>query len=84
MNFLTDLAAVLQNSNNALAGVFLHAHAKEIVALVEAAEVAKNDIHGARLCEFNSMSSRKEVLRLMSNATEKLGDALAALNKEQE
>jgi hypothetical protein len=30
------------------------------------------------------MSSRKEVLRLMSNATEKLGDALAALNKEQE
>jgi len=38
MTFLTELAEVLQNSNNALAGVFLRNHAKEIVALVEAAE----------------------------------------------
>jgi len=51
--------------------------------LVEAAESAKNDIHGARLCEVNSMSSRREMLRLMSNATGKLGDALAALDKEK-
>jgi len=39
MTFLTDLTEVLQNSNNALAGVFLRNHAKEIAALVEAAEV---------------------------------------------
>jgi hypothetical protein len=38
MTFLTDLAAVLQNSNNALAGVFLLTHAKEIINLVEAVE----------------------------------------------
>jgi hypothetical protein len=42
MTFLTELAEVLQNSNNALAGVFLRNHAKEIVALVEAAEVINN------------------------------------------
>jgi hypothetical protein len=42
MTFLTDLAEVLQNSNNALAGVFLRTHAKEIVALVDAAEVINN------------------------------------------
>jgi hypothetical protein len=41
MTFLTDLAEVLQNSNNALAGVFLRNHAKEIVALLEAAEGKK-------------------------------------------
>lgn len=38
MTFLTELANVLANSNNALAGVFLRNHAKEIVALVEAVE----------------------------------------------
>jgi hypothetical protein len=38
MTLLTELAAVLANSNNALAGVFLRNHAKEIIALVEAAE----------------------------------------------
>jgi hypothetical protein len=56
MTFLTDLAAVrghlreghrhyLQNSNNALAGVFLHTHAKEIAALVEAVQ----DEHGGEI-----------------------------------
>jgi hypothetical protein len=68
-------------SNQKLA-LFLRNHSKEIINLVEAAESAKNDIHGARLCEFNSMSSRGEMLRLMSNATGKLGDALAALDKK--
>lgn len=38
MTFLTDLTEVLQNSNAALAGVFLRSHAKEIVALVEAVQ----------------------------------------------
>ena len=38
MNFLADLTAVLANSNNALAGVFLLTHAKEIAALVEAVQ----------------------------------------------
>jgi hypothetical protein len=38
MTFLADLAAVLQNSNAALAGVFLCTHAKEIAALVEAVQ----------------------------------------------
>ena len=38
MTFLTELAEVLQNSNAALAGVFLRNHAKEIVALVEAVQ----------------------------------------------
>jgi hypothetical protein len=36
MTFLTDLTEILQNSNAALAGVFLRSHAKEIIALVEA------------------------------------------------
>ncbi len=43
MTFLTDLTEVLQNSNAALAGVFLRNHAKEIVALVEAAESIANN-----------------------------------------
>ena len=38
MNFLSDLAEVLKNSNTAMAGNFLRTHAKEIAALVEAAE----------------------------------------------
>jgi hypothetical protein len=38
MTFLTDLTAVLQNSNNALAGVFLRNHAKEIINLIEAVQ----------------------------------------------
>jgi len=38
MTFLTELKEVLANANNALAGVFLRTHAKEIIALVEAAE----------------------------------------------
>lgn len=46
--------------------------------LVEAVAAAKLDIHSARLCEVNSMSSRGEVRRLMGSACEKLGAALAA------
>jgi hypothetical protein len=38
MTFLTELKEVLANSNNAMAGVFLRTHAKEIVALVEAVQ----------------------------------------------
>jgi uncharacterized protein with PIN domain len=38
MTFLTELAEVLANANNAMAGVFLRSHAKEIVALVEAVQ----------------------------------------------
>jgi len=38
MTFLTDLTSVLANSNNAIAGVFLRNHAKEIAALVEAVQ----------------------------------------------
>lgn len=38
MTFLSDLAAVLQNSNAALAGNFLRSHAKEIIKLVEAVQ----------------------------------------------
>ncbi len=38
MTFLADLAEVLANANNAMAGVFLRNHAKEIIALVEASE----------------------------------------------
>lgn len=46
--------------------------------LVESAADAKSDIHSARLCEVNSMSSRTEMRRLMESACEKLGAALAA------
>ena len=45
MTFLADLTEVLANSNNALAGVFLRTHAKEIVALVEAVQ----DEHGGEI-----------------------------------
>ena len=38
MTFLTELKDVLANSINALAGVFLRTHAKEIAALVEAVQ----------------------------------------------
>jgi hypothetical protein len=41
MTFLTELDEVLKNANNAMAGVFLRTHAKEIAALVEAAEGKK-------------------------------------------
>jgi len=68
MTFLTDLTAVLANSNNALAGVFLRNHAKEIVALVEAAEVINN---------------RREDIFQHDADFIVLSEALAALNKEK-
>ncbi len=71
MTFLTELAEVLQNSNNALAGVFLHTHAKEIVALVEAAENAM------LVYQTNAQNYPIAV------AMEKMREALAAMNKEQ-
>lgn len=45
MTFLTELAEVLANANNALAGVFLRNHAKEIIKLVEAVQ----DEHGGEI-----------------------------------
>jgi hypothetical protein len=71
MTFLTELAEVLQNSNNALAGVFLHTHAKEIVALVEAAENAM------LVYQTNAQNYPIAV------AMEKMREALDALNKDQ-
>jgi hypothetical protein len=71
MTFLTDLTAVLANSNNALAGVFLHTHAKEIVALVEAAENAM------LVYQTNAQNYPIAV------AMEKMREVLAALDKEK-
>ena len=45
--------------------------------LRKAAEMALEDICGAKLCEVNSMSSRAEMLRLMDKAAEALRQALA-------
>lgn len=41
-----------------------------------------NDICAARLCSVNSMSSRKEMLRLMEGAIGKLREAIEELMKE--
>ncbi len=66
MTFLTDLTAVLQNSNNALAGVFLHTNAKEIVALVEAAEsIAKNTC--CEGCQEAKLVAQKALAALNKN-----------------
>lgn len=45
--------------------------------LRQAAQQALEDICGAKLCEFNSMSSRAEMLRLMDSAIIALRAALA-------
>ena len=45
--------------------------------LRKAAEMALEDICGAKVCEVNSMSSRAEMLRLMDKAAEALRQALA-------
>jgi hypothetical protein len=68
LTFLIELKEVLANANNALAGVFLHTHAKEIIALVEAAEK-----HG---CGWKIDDPR-------STKPCEICEALAALNKEQ-
>ena len=47
------------------------------VAELEAAlKMAKDDIHSAKLCECNSMSSRHEMLRLMNSAIAKINEVL--------
>ena len=51
--------------------------------LRKAAEMALEDICGAKLCEVNSMSSRAEMLRLMDKAAEALRQALAQPEQEQ-
>ena len=50
--------------------------------LRKAAEMALEDICGAKLCEVNSMSSRAEMLRLMDKAAEALRQALAEPEQE--
>jgi predicted ATPase len=67
MTFLTELAEVLANANNAMAGVFLRNHTQEIVALVEAAEVINN---------------RREDIFQHDADFIVLSEALAALDKE--
>ena len=47
------------------------------MSLRKAAEMALEDICGAKVCEVNSMSSRAEMLRLMDKAAEALRQALA-------
>jgi hypothetical protein len=74
MTFLTDLSEVLQNSNNALAGVFLRNHAKEIVALVEAAERLDKEYPASR-------DGMDRVL--LPVGVKGIRYALAALNKEK-
>ncbi len=70
MTFLTELKEVLQNSNAALAGVFLRNHAKEIINLVEVAENAM------LVYQTNAQNYPIAV------AMEKMREALAALDKE--
>ena len=50
--------------------------------LRKAAEMALEDICGAKVCEVNSMSSRAEMLRLMDKAAEALLQALAQSEQE--
>jgi hypothetical protein len=50
--------------------------------LRKAAEMALDDICGAKLCEINSMSSRMEMIRLMDKAIEALRQALAQPEQE--
>lgn len=45
--------------------------------LKHAAQRALDDICGAKLCEINSMSSRREMIRLMDCAIDELRSALA-------
>ena len=45
--------------------------------LKHAAQRALDDICGAKLCEINSMSSRREMIRLMNRAIDELRSALA-------
>ena len=47
------------------------------ITLRQAAQQALDDICGAKLCEFNSMSSRHEMVRLMDSAITALRAALA-------
>mgnify|MGYP000715247381 CR=1 FL=1 len=44
--------------------------------LEAALKVAKDNIHSAKLCEFNSMSSRHEMLRLMNSVIAKINEVL--------
>lgn len=53
-----------------------------MTTLREAAQMALNDICGARLCEVNSMSSRQEMLRLMDDAIAAIRAALAQQEQE--
>ena len=50
--------------------------------LRQAAQQALEDICGAKLCEFNSMSSRQEMVRLMDSAITALRAALAEPEQE--
>jgi len=50
--------------------------------LRKAAQQALEDICGAKLCEFNSMSSRQEMVRLMDSAITALRAALAEPEQE--
>lgn len=50
---------------------------QRIAKLEKSMAEAKNNIHGAKLCEINSMSSRHEMLRLMDKA-------IAALEQKEE
>lgn len=50
MTFLNELTEVLQNSNAALAGVFLRSHAQKIAALVNAVQQEHGGSHHEPEC----------------------------------
>jgi hypothetical protein len=83
MTFLTDLAAVLQNSNVALAGVFLRNHYKEIINLVEAAENIR-DSHIPNIQQFTNEieDACPEANEAICELRDELEGALAALDKK--
>lgn len=60
--------------------LYTHPSPAVVAQLVE----AKACIHSAKLCEFNSMSSRHEMMRLMDEAISMLEAALAAVRKRNE
>jgi hypothetical protein len=95
MTFLTELKEVL-HQNAALRGVFLLTHAKEIIALVEAAAKGMEamnvwvNTYAPELCDQDEVAKARKIisdgggtLAYIADVNEQLHEVLAALDKEK-